>query len=379
MKSLRLLALSGALSAGCYATLDVTKIDDTSQAEGVRVALPARYIEVKPTPSGGISVRPLHLPDPNARFAIDGWAVLASFDLDVSTSDGVLTSVTWNAKTDEVATEALGAAAAIEVARQEAEAEAEKAADEARIKQSDAIRAAELAVAEATATYHAALVMYGAGSKELHDAELALEIAQLRLAHLLGQAAPETELPDGSHDGLHDGAHDERAQIGDSQRAWGPMLFRIVEGIDDNGHLYVRLVPAHPQQQFRTIGIPTQPERPSHEPPRPTGDPPGDVLQRRDDRWVGAVGFTKPFTRVEIAKLLLVEGGDGAADDTHRLMWNCAPDPNQGDLLRIEMDGAIPPGWVFELHLICYYRPLLAEDDLSTAVQLALRTPSAPR
>src|SRR6267142_1350588 len=82
--------------AGCT-RLTVKKVTPESATPGVRYALPKPFVQVTPQPDGSVSADIVFLPDTSNTYAVDAESYLSTHTLKVSTANGLLTKLTWNA------------------------------------------------------------------------------------------------------------------------------------------------------------------------------------------------------------------------------------------------------------------------------------------
>lgn len=236
------------LSVGCVSRMTVSKVSAGSE-KGIRYYLPKPYLLVSPAPDGTVVVEKVFLPDPNFYYAVDTKSYAGKYKASVQLDEkGILKKVVWNTTDTESTKAALDAAANLQKARIDADVAAAKAADEKAKKAADA-RAAAVAAVEAArlelAQAEAALTVYeqafGANSTEatllaaranVEKAKMKLLAAQEALAQL--DAATAQQATDTDTSALREVK--SVADIPDEKwpvRAWGPVLYEIVEEHED--------------------------------------------------------------------------------------------------------------------------------------------------
>lgn len=150
--SLKFLCLSSlVLLGGCISSFQVEKIVPDTPAGGIQYSLPIPALQVCPSKDGSLSVEQIYLPDPNNTYAISAKSYLSKFELTVDRENGMLTKLSWNPDSTEVAGAVAEASGALAKAEFEAEAEAQKTAATKAEEARDQILAAEKAVRDAKA------------------------------------------------------------------------------------------------------------------------------------------------------------------------------------------------------------------------------------
>src|SRR5258708_6022550 len=180
--------LHSAVTVGCCVLtgctqLTVKKVAPDSAASGIRYSLPKPFVQVTPQADGSVSADIVFLPDADNTYAIDADSYLSTHTLKVSTANGLLTKLTWNADSSAVVAQGVQSAAAVAQQHQDA---LNKADTDQKSKIADAQKAVDDAqLAVDTAQADLALLLAGGGSTDaILKAKLALQEAQLKLASM---------------------------------------------------------------------------------------------------------------------------------------------------------------------------------------------------
>lgn len=255
---------------GCTC-LTVKKVAPESPTPGVRYSLPKPFVQVTPQPDGSVTADIVFLPDADNTYAVDGQSFLSTHTLKVSTANGLLTKLTWNADSSAVVAQGVQSAEAVAQQHQDA---LNKAAADTKSKIADAQKAVDDAqLAVDTAQTDLAIVLGNGGSGDailkakiaLNEAQLKLAAAKARLAKLKG-----TE-PDGSakeSSGDQPSRQPETAKKAGSlpgeTQVLGPILYAVNERVDKNNRPLVILqatggrpdLPNELQPSYPTVPLP---------------------------------------------------------------------------------------------------------------------------
>lgn len=225
MSKVRTLALTGVLAgttmlSGC-STFVRSQIA-TPQAEGIQYSLPAPIIRVTPQPNGTMTVDVDYLPDPDNTYTLKTSSFLSSYTLDVQRENGMLKSVSLDAKSDAVAAAAVESAGNLVKARAEAAAKEVDAQATAAKEQAKAIDDAGLALAIAEAKVKTLEGSNGATDQQKLEARIAADEALAKQQFLIKSANAKAQ---GAMNVIDGDAFPQAA---------GPVLFRVVPiGTDD--------------------------------------------------------------------------------------------------------------------------------------------------
>jgi hypothetical protein len=220
------------LLSGC-STFVEGKRAASAQEEGVEYSLPVPVLRVTPMPDGTIDVQVEMLPDPDNTYRLTTKSWVSSYTLDVTRENGMLKSVSLDAKSDAVAGALVDARASIIKAKAEADKKDSDAAAAAAKEQAKTISDAKMAVVIADAKVTA----LEAGDKPdpvvVAAAKVDLAVAKAKLA-ALQQAAT-----DPGKSGFNTAKAANPDLDANAKVSAAPVLFRVVP-VPDEGT--VRLV-----------------------------------------------------------------------------------------------------------------------------------------
>jgi hypothetical protein len=212
---------TAAVACGCTTLVQSERASATT--EGIEYSLPVPVIRVTPQADGTMAVAVDYLPDPDATYVLRTASFGSSYTLDVQRENGMLKSVSLDAKADDVAKSVIEAQADLVKARQDAAVKDRDEAAAAAAEQAKTLGAAKLALAVAEAKLEA-LESNNATADQLLAARLEVAGARATLGFLRGAAGgsnaaalrPSALAPD---------------QLGNDSKevvAAAPVLFRVV-------------------------------------------------------------------------------------------------------------------------------------------------------
>lgn len=193
----------------------------TPRAEGIEYSLPVPIIRVTPQANGTMTVDVEYLPDPDNTYTLKTSSFLSSYALDVQRENGMLKSVSLDAKSDAVAAASVESAGNLVKARAEAASKEDEAQATAAKEQMKAIEDAGLALAIAEAKVKT-LEGSGATDQQKLEARIAADEALAKQQFLTEAASAKAQ---GAMNVIDGEAFPQAA---------GPVLFRVVPiGTDD--------------------------------------------------------------------------------------------------------------------------------------------------
>jgi len=136
-----MLGLCAFLLGGCTTLLSGGPV--IKDKTGIRYSLPAPHLFFNPQPDGTVSVEVKYLPDPDNTYTLNIASYFSSATFDVKLIDGMLTTVSFDADSSKIPTEALTAAAELQKHRMTLE---ETADDAAELREEVALAALKAAV-----------------------------------------------------------------------------------------------------------------------------------------------------------------------------------------------------------------------------------------
>ena len=316
--------LPALLLAGCVC-LEVEKVTQKSNPDGVRFALPKPILAFTPKGDGTAELSVEYLPDADNTFAMQSVAVLASDTLDVTVKGGLLEQVSWDANSAAVAEQAIATAASLGKAAADAKAAEAGAAAKAQAEEQAAIRELQEELGAAQATV-AALEAAGIGGVELARAKAAVAALEARLEARAPANAP------------------------GSNQAWGPVFYEI----QDNG-TSVELVAlpwpfpdAPTQAAFATTKVPKG-DRASHLEPsgtvsadRPRSGATRSFVLRADGPLAGARATA--IRRLEPLPIEELPNPEGIVDVswTAKEVTVSLPNGTPAGLYELQLEAALP-------------------------------------
>lgn len=218
-----------AVTAACTTTMSGGKAGAASK--GLVYYLPAPHLYLSPQADGSVVVEVRHLPDPSNAYTLRLDSYLSNATFEVTTNNGLLTTVNLDADTSGVAASAVAAATDIRKARMTAD----QAKEAARKTQEEAKRTAVKTAAEAVAAQREKVELLEAKQKFFKDSPpnpgssvelqaLDLEVLQerLKLKHLEARLGL---TKDASTSAFNDPGQGAPSAEG---IAYGPVLFRML-------------------------------------------------------------------------------------------------------------------------------------------------------
>lgn len=232
MRNLKLCAVL-CFSALTACTTIVSGEKATPKSEGKRYSLPFPILEVIPNPDGTITVQNKFLPDPNNEYTVSAVSLMSKYTFDIQTKAGLLQSITMDADSTGVAKEALNAGAEVGKAKIEADAKAAEAESKAAAERASKIAEKKLALAQAKnklAKMKEINIQTDPDPYSAKDiAQATLDVVEAETAYKAAQA--QVNLDTGAN--LDTG--DNNATPPTLKVAWGPVYYRIVQSVDDDG------------------------------------------------------------------------------------------------------------------------------------------------
>jgi len=225
MNLLKLMLVTGcAFVCGCSTFVSGEKAGQGKQ--GIQYSLPIPVVRVTPQPDGTMDVQVEMLPDPDNTYVLQTSTFLSSYTLDVVRENGMLKSVSLDAKADGVAQALAEARANLIKTRAEAEEKARETADKAAKEKAGAIDAAkaELLVAQTKLKTLEAAPQGVVSAAAMLEAQVAVAVAQAKLDALLGSAG-----------GAGTASFNVAAGQPDQKVSAAPVLFRVVPNLQTGG------------------------------------------------------------------------------------------------------------------------------------------------
>jgi len=260
-------------SPGCHTAVNVRKVVEGDEP-GLRYSLPQPFLVTTPMADGKLDVHWEYLPDSGQQYAIDSCSLLASHNLTIKTSNGLLTSVDWTGDSAAVLAEATKAVGAIEKQKFDSQLEAAKETRSKSEEEQKALREARLGFDQAQAAVDS-FVAQGIpeDNPDFVKARVALEQARAKLLfyqQLYGSDAGVASMDDPSSPGEATTKEPgERINVTRGRRH-GPVWFRLEE-CPRTGVLQLVAV------QFPTQGISTvQGVFETYTLPKVSSDPPSE-------------------------------------------------------------------------------------------------------
>jgi hypothetical protein len=250
------MALLSLSLGGCASWVTVEKASTTSS--GLRYSLTSTYLLMKPASDGTVIYEWLSLPDRSKEYAVKTRSLFSTYTMDVELEHGILKKVTAKPDSSAVATSALGQAATVLQAQETAEAKTAEAQSTAASAAIDSLKT-ELATAEATERKAKVEYDKAAMTEKLYKppsdvtpqerlaAAVATKLAEIDLSSATAEVARLKALLAATPGARVPGA---RKFAGDPPaKAWGPLLFRVVQ---TNGA--VKLQAVNLQEAYETYG-----------------------------------------------------------------------------------------------------------------------------
>jgi len=317
---------------GCIHSLTVTKVDkpdpnldpsvQTSTVTGQRFALPIPVIVVTPKNDGSMEVKEQYFADQDNTFAIHSETHLGKNTLDVSTTDGIIESITIGSDSTAVAGSTIGAVGAVETEKLKARIEAAKKESDDQKADAKALAAAELALSKACARLEIAKKLTDQNSRaaQVFAAEQAVSDAWLTLRQLDPEAVhpcdgggtptgddPVDESPTADDPAAGGpGPANSKSADADFARIPGPKFYGIEEKWV-NGKLSVKLVPMGKQIRSRVgRGRPVDVPPPA-ETPNWTELPPLRATKDESGAYVATWSLTGAINRITERELVNID------------------------------------------------------------------------
>jgi hypothetical protein len=229
--------LSLFLLAGCITT--VTSRREAPGMEGQGYALPLPLIEVIPQADGTLAVAVKYVADPNNRYVISASSFLSSYTLDVQTDDdGLLKSVSLDAKSAEVAADLLKAAGEVRKAELAAKAKDEDEAATAATAANKTLNDAQLALNKADAKLQTLIELAKDPNNKIEPKDVVAAQVAVVEARVTRDAAAAAVAKSADKSAMDAGN-------GGFSQAWGPVYYRVAVKPDAHGKpLSVKLIPA---------------------------------------------------------------------------------------------------------------------------------------
>ena len=225
-------------------SVEVNRVVDGDDQEGLRYCLPQPFLVVTPQPDGKVDVKIEMHADRSQQYAINASSFLAMHRLETKLSKGLLSSVKWNGRSDAVAAEAVKAAGAIAEKELEVEKARQDAARERAEEQADKIEALQAKLEEAKLELALAQEELKSASTEAEKtaAELKVRQAKARVRHYEqqlrlaqqnssggGSALRNPQSQEGTQNQQESDEKEDSIPEGFNRRnRWGPVYFRIV-------------------------------------------------------------------------------------------------------------------------------------------------------
>jgi hypothetical protein len=338
--------------SGCMTFVEGKK-NSTADEEGVEYSLPVPVVRVTPMPDGTIDVQVEMLADPDNTYRLKTKTLLSSYTLDVVRENGMLKSVSLDAKSDAVAEAVLNARANLIKAKAEAEAKdreaaaaaaKEQAAAEAKDREAAAAAAKEQAKAIADARMEVSLAdaklksltKNNADKAAIAEAQVAKDVAVAKLDALLTAAA---NTGNSSFNIAKKAAatNEEQAPV-----SAAPVLFRVVPDPDRNT---VRLVAFEGDRFLETSAAAEKVEEPAKVPPLELRID-GEGVLKKGKPLVLKLVANKPSLAVDSTRTgVRPEGPDGELLD---LVLLANPQPDDGTKSKttflVTLKDSIPSG-----------------------------------
>ncbi|MFO1251454.1 MAG: hypothetical protein U1E77_10055 [Inhella sp.] len=322
--------------SGCMTFVEGKK-DTSADGEGVEYSLPVPVLRVTPMPDGSIDVQVEMLADPDNTYRLKTKSYLSSYTLDVVRENGMLKSVSLDAKSDAVAAAVLDAKANLIKAKAAAEEKDREAAASAAKDQAKAISDAKMEGVLADAKLMALQADPDADRADVAAAKLAKAVADAKLAALQAAAT------DSGKSGFNVAKEKLAPAAREGARiSAAPVLFRVIPDPDRNT---VRLVAFEGDRFLETSVAARRPEEPATVPPLELRLDDGGVLKKGKPLVMKLVA-NKPNLSVDLAKTGVTQMGAGDKLLPYVLLAN--PQPDDGSKSKttflVTLKDTVPPG-----------------------------------
>jgi len=321
--------------SGCMTFVEGKK-DTSADAEGVEYSLPVPVLRVTPMPDGTIDVQVEMLADPDNTYRLKTKSYLSSYTLDVVRENGMLKSVSLDAKSDAVAAAALDARANFIKAKAAAETKDREAAAAAAKEQAKAISDAKMEVVLADAKLKALQKNPDADKADIAAAQVAKDVAEAKLAALQAIAT------DTGKSGFNIAKKAAPSVPEGARVSAAPVLFRVVPDPDRNT---VRLVAFEGDRFLQTSVAAKKPEEPAKVPPLELRLTDGGTLKKGKPLVMTLVA-NKPSLKADLEGTGVKVFGAGEKLFPYVLLAN--PQPDDGTKSKttfvVTLKDNIPPG-----------------------------------
>lgn len=321
--------------SGCMTFVEGKK-DTSAVGEGVEYSLPVPVLRVTPMPDGTIEVQVEMLADPDNTYRLKTKSYLSSYTLDVVRENGMLKSVSLDAKSDAVAAAALDARANFIKAKAAAETKDREAAAAAAKEQAKAISDAKMEVVLADAKLKALQKNPDADKADIAAAQLAKDVAEAKLAALQAIAT------DTGKSGFNIAKKAAPSVSEGARVSAAPVLFRVVPDPDRNT---VRLVAFEGDRFLETSVAAKKPEEPPKVPPLELRLD-DDGMLKKGKPLVMTLVANKPSLGVDMKKTGVTRIGGG--DELLQFVELATPQPDDGTksktTFKVTLKATIPPG-----------------------------------
>lgn len=239
--SLVIIALSG-----CTTTMGGGQA--TERASGLRYYLPAPHVILTPKSDGTVTVEVKYLPDPNNAYTLNLKSYLSNSTFDITTSNGMLTSINLNSDSSAVPSSAVTAIEELEKENLKAKDTENKAKQQKADTRKSSINTLansireqkeKIELLEDEQAFYQNNPQYSK-AEELTKVKFDLSQEKLKLKQLEGRL---TVAGTGA-DSFNSPIESKESSL---QKAFGPVFFRVLP-IDDG----VKLVSIEPQRVFQT-------------------------------------------------------------------------------------------------------------------------------
>jgi hypothetical protein len=327
------LVAASALVCGCSTFVSGEKAGQGKA--GIQYSLPIPVVRVTPQPDGTMDVQVEMLPDPDNTYVLRTSTLLSSYTLDVVRENGMLKTVTMDAKADAVAQALAEAKAELIKTKAAAEEKARETATKAAKDKATAIEAAktDLLVAETKLQTLEAAPKGVVSAAALLEAQVVVATAQAKLDALLGSSA-----------GAGTASFNVPAGQSAAKVAAAPVLFRVVPNLKTGGVTLVAFEGMEPFLPTSTAAI--KPDEKKAVPELRVAIQGNGVLTRGKPFEL-LLDVNRPVTSVDLKGSTLTAVGGANFNDRIQIINPNLKADHSGTVLIVTLDPTTPAGSYF--------------------------------